>query len=78
MAHTFAADFGHRFGQCFRAEAQTIPLESCIDHSGVTLPRILTGPVILACAKSLAYAAHKHRLRTHAFTSLLHAGHLPR
>jgi hypothetical protein len=78
MAHSFAADFGHRFGQCFRAEAQTIPLESCIDHSGVTLPRTLIGPVIVACAKSFAYAAHKHRLRSHAFASFIHLGHSPR
>jgi hypothetical protein len=69
MPHSIATDFRHRFEQCFRAEVHALPLDSCIDHSGATLPRTFIGPVILACLKSLNYAIHRHGLRNakHAF-----------
>jgi len=69
MPHSVAADFAHRFEQCFRVVVRAHPPASCIDHSGATLPRTFIGPVILACARSLSYAIHRHRLRNagHAF-----------
>ena len=71
MPHSIAADFAHRFEQCFRAEVHALPLDSCIDHSGVTLPRTFVGPVVLACVKSLGYALHRYGLRNarHAFVA---------
>jgi hypothetical protein len=60
MTHSFASDFGHRFEQCMRAEIRAVPVAACIDHSGVSTPRTLVGPVLRACFTALAYARRRH------------------
>jgi hypothetical protein len=67
MTHSFASDFGHRFEQCLRAEIRAVPLAGCIDHSGVTTPRTLIGPVLRACYTALAYARRRHTPLPHGY-----------
>jgi hypothetical protein len=75
MTHSFASDFGHRFEQCMRAEIRTVSPAACIDHSGVSMPRTLIGPVLHACLTALAYAWRRHTDLMHGHGLLfVHAG----
>jgi hypothetical protein len=65
MTHSFASDFAHRFEQSLRAEIRTVPPAACIDHSGVSTPRTLMGPVLRACVTALSYARRRHHGLAH-------------
>jgi hypothetical protein len=43
-----------------RSEIRAVPPAACIDHSGVTTPRTLVGPVLRASFTALAYARRRH------------------